>query len=140
MARMPSCCVVKSMMCYTSGIHGYLENCKLIWDFTSLEDSFAHNIVSSIFEAVFQSDALLSYQWANGYLQGNDNGAESDQVKTGKEMQWMTNALVRRGVNDSVVCAVMLKGYTMYTYKRDIAYPHMYIMIELSSAIACKVP
>ncbi|OAD07292.1 hypothetical protein MUCCIDRAFT_107896 [Mucor lusitanicus CBS 277.49] len=67
----------------------------------------------SIFEAVFQSDALLSYQWANGYLQGNDNGAESDQVKTGKEMQWMTNALVRRGVNDSVVCAVMLKGYTI---------------------------
>lgn len=28
----------------------------------SLEDSFAHNLVSSIFEAVFQFDALLSYQ------------------------------------------------------------------------------
>ncbi|EPB91469.1 hypothetical protein HMPREF1544_01600 [Mucor circinelloides 1006PhL] len=38
----------------------------------SLEDSFAHNIVSSIFEAVFHSDALLSYQWANGHLQGSD--------------------------------------------------------------------
>lgn len=29
----------------------------------TLEDSFAHNIVSSIFEAVFQFDSLLSYQW-----------------------------------------------------------------------------
>ncbi|CAO3609692.1 unnamed protein product [Mucor fragilis] len=38
----------------------------------NLEDSFAHNIVSSIFEAVFESDALLSFQWTNGYLQGSD--------------------------------------------------------------------
>ncbi|CEP11522.1 hypothetical protein [Parasitella parasitica] len=38
----------------------------------SVEDPFTHNIVSSIFEAVFQSDALLSYQCANGYLQGSD--------------------------------------------------------------------
>lgn len=38
----------------------------------SLEDSLARNISSSIFEAVFQSDALLFYQWVNGYLKGSE--------------------------------------------------------------------
>ncbi|CAO0797737.1 unnamed protein product [Mucor circinelloides] len=54
-------------------------------------------------------------------------------------MQWMTNSLIRRGVNDPVVCAVMLKGYTMHTYRMDLAYyPHIYRMIELSPITICN--
>lgn len=63
----------------------------------------------------------------------SNNVTESDLVKTGKELQWMINSLIRRGVHDPVVCGIMLKGYTMNTYKMDLNYSHIFQMIELSS-------
>jgi len=58
-----------------------------------------------------------------------NNVTESDLVKTGKEMQWMLNSLIRRGVQDPVVCGIMLKGYTMSTYKMVLKYARVYRMI-----------
>jgi hypothetical protein len=58
---------------------------------------------------------------------------ESDFVKTGNELQLMTNSPIKDGAKDPVVCGIVLKGYTMHTYKMDLAYSHLYRMIELSS-------
>lgn len=69
---------------------------------------------------------------------GSNNVTESDLVKTGKEMQWMLNSLIRSGIHDPVVCAIILKGYTMNTYKMDLDYSHIYRMIELSSINICN--
>ncbi|KAI8645724.1 hypothetical protein BD408DRAFT_429425 [Parasitella parasitica] len=37
----------------------------------NVEDSYAHNIISALFDSVFRSDPILSCQWANGFLHGS---------------------------------------------------------------------
>lgn len=61
------------------------------------------------------------------------NTGESDLVKIGKEMVWMLNALIREGVEEPVVCGVLLKGLNMKTFKMNLQYPQVYRLIELSS-------
>ncbi|KAF7721466.1 hypothetical protein EC973_004645 [Apophysomyces ossiformis] len=109
-----------------------------------LEDSFVHSIVSVVFEAIFQADPLLSYQCRDRYdlavsevkppsnAIGN-NVTESDLVKIGKEMAWMLNALINKGVENPVVAGILLESYKMKSFKMDLKYPKVYRMIELSS-------
>jgi hypothetical protein len=61
------------------------------------------------------------------------NNGESDLVKIGKEMAWMLNALIREGVEQPVVCGILLRGLNMTTFKMDLSYPQTYRLIELSS-------
>ncbi|KAI8890581.1 hypothetical protein K501DRAFT_168684 [Backusella circina FSU 941] len=132
----------------------------------NVEDSYAHNIISALFDSVFRSDPILSYQWANGFLRKssqykpdfvvfvqhskdrydigvseikspsnsncNNNGV-SDTVKIGKEMAWMLNTLIREGVEQPVVCGILLRGLIMTTFKMNLLYPQTYRLIELSS-------
>jgi hypothetical protein len=65
----------------------------------------------------------------------NGNPVESDLVKIGKEMAWMVNTLVNKGVPDPVVGGILLDGYKMKIFKMDIKYPKTYRMIELSSVM-----
>jgi hypothetical protein len=87
---------------------------------------------------VFVSHSQNRYDLAISELKapinkGSSNVTESDLVKTGKELQLMLNSLVKDSVKDPVVCGIVLKGYTMHIYKMNLAYSHLYRMIELSS-------
>ncbi|KAI7847469.1 hypothetical protein BDC45DRAFT_562282 [Circinella umbellata] len=63
----------------------------------------------------------------------SNNVIESDRVKMGREMKWMLNDLLKKGVHDPVVGGILLEGYKMKTYKMDLRYPQVYRMIQLSS-------
>jgi len=45
---------------------------------------------------------------------GSNNVIDSDLVKTGKELHWMINSLIRRGVHDPVVCGSDMIRTTSY--------------------------
>ncbi|KAG2219619.1 hypothetical protein INT45_011344 [Circinella minor] len=63
----------------------------------------------------------------------SNNVVESDLVKIGKEMKWMINNLIKRGIENPVVCGILLQGFVLTTYKMDLLYPKIYRMIELKS-------
>ncbi|KAI7854485.1 hypothetical protein BDC45DRAFT_535497 [Circinella umbellata] len=127
-----------------------------------LEDSFVHHIVSVIFESVFQSDKLLKYQWANGKLGGKRKRSDDDDAKfkpgfvvfvshqndyntapsevnlqqmqiMGKEMKWKIDDLIKLGIENPVVCGILVQGFAMTTYKMNLLYPKIYRIIELKS-------
>ncbi|KAG2219614.1 hypothetical protein INT45_011339 [Circinella minor] len=140
-----------------------------------LEDALVHNIVSVIFESIFQSDQLLEYQWANGKLGGkrksgdddnnykpdfvvfvshrndrydiavsevkppsnsnSNNVVESNLVKMGKEMKWVINNLIKRGIENPVVCGILLQGFALTTYKMNLVYPKVYRIHDRGSNV-----
>lgn len=65
----------------------------------------------------------------------SSNNGESNKVKIGKEMAWILNSLVREGVEEPVVCGILVKGLTMTTFKMDLSHHQTYRMIEFSSVL-----
>ncbi|KAG0176232.1 hypothetical protein DFQ28_009010 [Apophysomyces sp. BC1034] len=110
--------------------------------------------VALIFESITQSDLLLSYQrQTDGYV-GSDalqtrkpetssrnllsslltqQLSESNLVNIGKEMEWMMNRLVQRGVQEPVIGGILVQGFKMMTYKMNLQFPNVYRMVGLSS-------
>jgi hypothetical protein len=63
----------------------------------------------------------------------NGNQVESDLVGLGKKMKMMVNTLIRKGVSNPVVGAIVLEGNKMTTFRMDLKYPKLYRMIELAA-------
>jgi hypothetical protein len=66
-------------------------------------------------------------------LSSNDNHVESDLVGLGKKMSMMVNTLIRKGVSNPVVGAIVLEGNKITTFKVDLKYPKLYRLIELTA-------
>lgn len=60
---------------------------------------------------------------------------KSGLVKTGQEMRWMFNKLVRAGVQNPVVGGILISGYDMHTFKMDMVDDSIYILTELSKIL-----
>lgn len=80
------------------------------------------NGLSQRFEVV-----VGEFEAPKGHCQG-----ESDTIKIGKEMRTMINRLVTIGVEDPVVCGVLVSGGCLSTYKMELRGPKLYVMARLS--------
>lgn len=60
---------------------------------------------------------------------------KSDLLKTGQEMRWMFNKLVREGIQNPVVGGILISGYDMHTFKMDMVDDSIYRLTELSKTL-----
>lgn len=80
------------------------------------------NGLSQRFEVV-----VGEFKAPKGHCQG-----ESDTIKIGKEMRTMINRLITIGVEDPVVCGVLVSKGCLSTYKMELRGPKLYVMTRLS--------
>jgi hypothetical protein len=89
----------------------------------------------------YKPDFLISFKCVNtlcGLVVGefkapnHQSALESDLVKTGKQMRCLYNSLVKQGVQNPLVCGILVEGFTMSTFVMDLASPGIYRLINLS--------
>ncbi|KAI7848597.1 hypothetical protein BDC45DRAFT_540885 [Circinella umbellata] len=117
---------------------------------SKLEDGYIHRIALSLFKAIFQSDTLFSYDWANGTLgkRKYDNnthalmkpdfvvfvsGGQRDIAVGGiKPPSNSTATNCVRGVRISVVGGIVVEGEILKTFIMKLEFPRIYELVELS--------
>lgn len=118
------------------------------------EDTYVHNILSPLLEDMSAYEPRLQRFWANVSLSGDPqykpdfgiyvNGLSQrfevvvGEFKApkghcqGKEMRTMINRLITIGVEDPVVCGVLVSKGCLSTYKMELRGPKLYVMTRLS--------
>lgn len=60
---------------------------------------------------------------------------ENDKVKIDKEMKKMLNELLEIGIEDPLVCGILVMNDHLDMFKMHLTGPKLYIMTQLSSTI-----